>query len=197
MKTSKYYITALFVSFLILSFTFADFTYKADVSKSKIVWLGKKVTGEHTGNITLKSGSLVTDGKSVKSGIFVIDMNSMTCTDLKDADYNGKLIGHLKNDDFFGTDKFPTSTLEIISTTVKSANQIDCKGKLTIKGISQEISFPAKIKMNKTSIVADAILTIDRTKFDVKYGSSSFFDNLGDKAISNDFTLTVSLVTTK
>src|SRR3954465_15217800 len=80
-------------------------TYKVDTKKSTLVWTGKKVTGAHTGNISLSKGTIVADGKNIKSGNFEIDMNSITVTDLKDSTYNQKLVGHLKNDDFFGVEK--------------------------------------------------------------------------------------------
>jgi polyisoprenoid-binding protein YceI len=171
-----------------------------DASKSTVTWLGKKVTGEHSGNIGVQSGTLNVNGAGITSGDVVIDMNSMTCTDIKDADYNGKLVGHLKADDFFGTEKFPTATLKITSAkAIKGAkvgtNNTTIGGTITIKGTSQPISFPATVKVDKAGKVsAKGTITIDRTKFDIRYGSKSFFEGLGDKTIYDDFTLDFNVV---
>ncbi|MEP7196190.1 MAG: YceI family protein [Saprospiraceae bacterium] len=162
---------------------------KVDVAKSKIMWTGKKVTGQHSGTIALKSGEVNFDNGRPISGSFEVDMKSMKSTDLQ-GEYADKLIGHLKSDDFFGVDKYPT-----VSFMMKNATAtVDPKvflvtGDLTIKGITQSISFDAKFDQQ----MASAKLDIDRTKFNIKYGSGSFFDNLGDKAIDNMFQLDVQL----
>jgi polyisoprenoid-binding protein YceI len=175
----------------------APVTFKVDPQKSVVVWTGKKVTGSHTGSIRLASGDIAADGALVKSGNFVMDMTSITCTDLTDPDYNKKLVGHLKNDDFFAVDKFPKATFVITKVAAKSGSDYDVTGKLTIKGITNEITFPAQIVVAGNTLTAKAKITVDRTKFDIKYGSGSFFDNLGDKTIDNDFTLDVELVAVK
>jgi polyisoprenoid-binding protein YceI len=168
--------------------------FVADVKKSTVTWLGKKVTGSHDGGIALSQGSIETDGKTISKGSFEIDMNSITCKDITDEGYNAKLIGHLKNDDFFATDKFPKATLVIKSAKAKGNGEFDVVGDLTIKNITQAVNFPANIKITGNGLVATAKVTVDRTKYDIKYGSGSFFDNLGDKAIDNLFTLDVNLV---
>lgn len=182
-----------------LSFAFTlpgdkNATYTVDTKKSTVVWLGKKVTGEHTGNISLNSGKVEVAGKAIKNAEFEMDMNSITCTDLTDATYNGKLIGHLKSEDFFNTAKFPTAKFVLKSATDKGNSNYDVKGDLTIKGITNEVSFPAVIKMEGKTFVAVSTITIDRTKYDIKYGSKSFFEGIGDKAINDEFELKVNLV---
>ena len=172
-------------------------TYKVDAAKSTLVWNGKKVTGEHTGNIKVKDGAFVVDGNKVTGGEFTFDMASMTCTDLTDAGYNVKLMGHLKGDDFFSTAKHPTSTFKITKVTPKGGDQYDVTGNMTIKGITNAITFPATVKMTPAGITADGKATIDRTKFDIRYGSKSFFESIGDKAINDDFTVEMKLVATK
>jgi polyisoprenoid-binding protein YceI len=172
-------------------------TYKVDNKKSTLVWTGKKVTGSHTGSINLLSGNITTDGTAIKSGSFEIDMNSITVTDLTDPDYNKKLVGHLKNDDFFGTEKYPKASFMISKATLKSGNDYEVSGKLRIKDVTKEVTFPATIVVTPTALTATAKIVVDRTKFDIKYGSGTFFDNLGDKAIDNDFTLDLNLVANK
>ncbi|POY34820.1 lipid-binding protein [Solitalea longa] len=171
-------------------------TYNVDASKSTIVWNGKKVTGEHTGNIKFANGNIQFDGKSVTGGSFVVDMNSITCTDITNADYNAKLVGHLKADDFFGTDKFATAKIDILGSKSLGGDKYEINGNLTIKGITKPITFQATVKQVKSSVVAAADVTINRTDFDIKFGSASFF-NLGDKAISDNFNLKISLVAAK
>lgn len=169
-------------------------TFVADASKTTIAWVGKKVTGAHDGHIKLTKGSITSDGKIVSAGNFEIDMTSITCKDITDPEYNGKLIGHLKNDDFFDTEKFPKANFVMKSAKATGNDVYDLTGDLTIKGIKKPITFPATIKTVGKVLTATANITVDRTLYDIKYGSGSFFDNLGDKAIDNNFTLDVNLV---
>ncbi|WP_345242720.1 YceI family protein [Nibrella saemangeumensis] len=171
--------------------------YKADKQQTKISWLGKKVTGEHNGSINLADGKLTTKGNTIIGGLFTIDMSSITNADLTDAGYNQKLVGHLKSDDFFSTDKYPTSTLVLTKVTPTGKNQYKVNGDLTIKGIKKPVEFPATITMDGNQLRGKAKVIVDRTKYDIKYGSGSFFDNLGDKAINNDFELNIDLVASK
>ncbi|KIA85668.1 YceI family protein [Flavobacterium sp. AED] len=163
-------------------------TKKVDATKSTIHWVGKKVTGQHEGTVNLKDGKLIFKGKKLAGGLFNVDMTSLTSTDLT-GEYLGKLNGHLKSEDFFGTEKFPTSTLVFKKVVAKSANVYTVTGDLTIKGKTNSITFDLATTANS----ATTALKIDRTKYDIKYGSGSFFDNLGDKAISDEFELTVAL----
>lgn len=191
MKTLK--TLAIFILAISLSSAVYAGSEKVDASKSTVKWLGKKVTGEHFGAISVKEGSLeVTSGK-ITSGKVVIDMNSLTVEDIKDANMNGKLVGHLKSDDFFGVASFPTS--ELVVTKVESnGNNHTFTGSLTIKGTTQPTSFTAvSSKVGKTTTYKGTI-TIDRSKYNVRYGSNSFFENLGDKAIYDEFTLDFNLV---
>ncbi|WP_299527647.1 YceI family protein [uncultured Lutibacter sp.] len=158
------------------------------IENSKVVWKGYKVTGSHEGTITLKSGSLTFTEDKLTGGEFTINMTTITNTDLE-GEYKGKLEGHLKSDDFFGVEKNPTATLifkEVKSTGKNSYNVI---GDLTIKGITNTVTFDLSVYGNK----ANVSLKIDRTKYDVKYGSTSFFDNLKDKAIYDEFDLVADL----
>ncbi len=171
--------------------------YKVDKQKSKLEWNAKKVTGAHNGNINLSDGKLISDGKNVTGGTFSIDMTSITDKDLTDAGYNEKLVTHLKSDDFFSSAKFPASTFVITKITHATGGKATVKGNLTIKGITKELEFPATIKTSGNTITAQGKMKVDRTKYDIKYGSGSFFDNLGDKAIDNEFELDVEIIATK
>jgi len=171
-------------------------TFKADATKSSIAWLGKKVAGQHEGNVKLISGSLTLSGDVIKAGNFEADMTSITCKDLE-GEWNEKLVGHLKSDDFFASAKFPKATLVIKEGKKDASGVYQIKGDLTIKGITKPISFPSTIKNDGKTLTSTSTIVIDRAQYDIRYGSQSFFDNLGDKTIENDFTLTVTLVATK
>ena len=172
---------------------------KVNASKSDLTWNAKKVTGEHTGKIALKEGTITMNGAKLTGGSFVADLNSITCTDLTDKSYNDKLIGHLKSDDFFSVAKHPTAKFVVTKATAKSAGQYDVTGDLTIKGITKPVTFPVTLKTTSAGAEATGKLVVDRSKFDIKYNSKSFFDvsTLGDKMIHDDFTIDVKLVAAK
>jgi len=177
-------------------------TYKINAEKSTIFWTGKKVTGEHTGTLAIKSGMVkVENGKPV-SASFDIDMTTIKVTDITDAGTNSKLVGHLSSDDFFGVKSYPVGKFEATSfTEIKGASGRDAnytiKGKLTLKGKTQEVMVKAFVGMKGSGLVSNGSATFDRTKHDIKYGSGSFFDNLGDKAIYDDVELTFVLAASK
>ncbi|MFT3795880.1 YceI family protein [Flavobacterium sp.] len=186
MKNLKTIAIALFVA---ASTAVSAQTKKVDVTKSKIEWVGKKVTGQHNGTVNLKDGALVFKGKKLSGGTFTVDMNSINTTDLKAGEGKEKLDGHLKNDDFFGADKYPTSTLVFKTIKDKGNNVYTVTADLTIKGKTNPVTFDIAVKGN----TASTKFNINRTKYDIKYGSGSFFDNLGDKAINDEFEVAVSL----
>jgi polyisoprenoid-binding protein YceI len=164
-------------------------TKPINASTSNIVWKGHKVTGSHEGNIKFKSGTLKLDGNQLLGGELVVDMNSLDCTDLQGGG-KGKLEGHLKSDDFFGTANHPTATIKFIKIASRGPEgEYKITANITIKNITKEIKFNASLKDG----VGTANLKIDRSDFDIKYGSGSFFDNLGDKAIYDEFDLVVAL----
>ncbi|MDB5283496.1 MAG: lipid-binding protein [Bacteroidota bacterium] len=194
----------MIASLLLLTFVFAansQTTYTV-AKGSTIHWLGKKTTGQHEGDVTLKSGSLQFDaaGTTPLKGEFVLDMPSMTSTDIKDADDNKKLMEHLKGEEFFDVKGFPTAVLTVKKfaplTGNKDANYT-VTADLTIKGVKNEITFPAKIEFLKTDIKAKATIVIDRTKWKIVYKSKSIFPTLGDKFIYDDMTFTVDLFLNK
>ncbi|NRF38873.1 YceI family protein [Pedobacter foliorum] len=168
--------------------------YKVDNEGSKLTWLAKKATGEHNGSVKVSNGSFTVDNNTLKTGSFDIDTRTITVTDLTDESANTKLVGHLKSDDFFSAEKFPKANFVISSATKITGNQYNVKGKLTIKGITNEVSFPAVIAVNGKKLTANAKITIDRTKYDIKFRSKNFFENLGDKVIYDDFDIDVALV---
>ncbi|SEK59193.1 Polyisoprenoid-binding protein YceI [Chitinophaga rupis] len=168
--------------------------FLVDKTNSTLTWTARKVSGQHTGNIRISDGTLELDNNQLQRGSFELDTRSITVTDLKDADSNARLTGHLKSDDFFAVEKFPAANFTINSVTPVSGNQHKVTGKLTIKGITHDISFPATVTINGSKLSAKALVKIDRTRYDIKFRSKSFFENLGDKAIYDDFDLDITLL---
>ena len=187
-KTMKLF-KPFFVAFIYLTlFAFTtQITKEVNTESSVVKWTGYKVTGQHEGTIMIKKGSLTFNNNVLVGGKFVIDMSTINTTDLE-GDYKKKLDGHLKDDDFFGVEKHKTASLVFTSLKQNGANYI-VNADLTIKGITNKVKF--KMQVSENSATAD--LKIDRTKFDIKYGSASFFDDLKDRAIYDEFDLNVNL----
>jgi len=196
MKSNQLKSLGVFV--LALSLTTAVFakTQKVDVTKSVVNWTGKKVTGQHNGTIAIKEGTLEVNNEKVTGGKIVMDMPSLANVDLTDAGYNAKLVGHLKSDDFFGVETYPTSEL-VINKVESNGSSHTFTGNLTIKGITNSVTFPATSSKNGNNSLYKGTLTVDRSKYNVRYGSKSFFNDIGDKAIDDEFTLDFNLVVTE
>lgn len=167
---------------------FTNTKKEVDVDSSTVNWTGEKVTGSHNGTIQLESGYLMMENDKIVGGEFVMDMSSIEVTDLT-GENKGKLEGHLKSEDFFGVEKHPTAKLVITSAASKGNGKYGIVGDLTIKNETHPITFD--LAMNGDT--ASTELTIDRSKYNVRYGSGSFFDNLGDKTIYDNFDLDVTL----
>lgn len=177
---------------LLMFFSFQSFSLlkkeTMNVTNANIIWKGYKVTGSHEGTIALKSGNLIFDHNVLVGGVFNVDMSSLACTDLS-GEYKNKLEEHLKSEDFFNTAKYPTSNLTFKKVNPTAKNSYNIEAEITIKGKKQMVSFSASVYGNKAS----AVLKIDRTKFDIKYGSGSFFDGLGDNLIYDEFDLILDI----
>ncbi|MFN0175042.1 MAG: YceI family protein [Saprospiraceae bacterium] len=171
--------------------------YKVDTQNSVVVWTGYKVTGKHTGTVKIKNGTITTDEGRVTGGSFDIDINSITCTDLE-GEYAGKLVGHLKSDDFLGAAAYPTASF-VITKAIPQDTKGNYKilGNLTLKGTTKEVKFFANVAEANGMVNASGKITIDRSEFNMRYGSGSFFDGLGDKTIYDEFDLQVSLAAKK
>ncbi len=182
------YILALLVVFGATSL-FAQ-TQKFSKKDTEIKWLGNKVGGSHDGTIDLKEGMLTWDNDKISSGKFVVDMKSIKNTDIENADYNKKLVDHLISDDFFGAEEFPVAVLEITEGSSFNDGKSMLKGSLTIR----DKTHPVEFEVVKSTDKMVAKLTIDRSNYDVKFRSKSFFKNLGDKLIYDDFTLEITIM---
>ena len=185
----KRVLSLLTLSVLFLINVGAQNKLTADTTKTKLLWLGEKVTGQHTGTINLQSGWINWQDNKIVSGEFTIDMAS-----LKESENNKQLMGHLKSDDFFGVAKFPTAKLVITGSTPFDKGTGVVSGTLTIKDITNPIEFKAATQKKDDGVWFFANIVVDRTKYNIRYGSGSFFDNLGDKTIYDEFKLKVNLL---
>ncbi len=166
-----------------------------DTKASKVFWSGKKVTGEHTGYLSVGSGTVSLNNKIVTDATVNMNMNSIVCTDLEAGEWNDKLVGHLKSDDFFSVEKHANANFSI--TSVKAGNKAgiyEVKGNLTIKGITHEITFPATIEATDGMVKANGTAKLDRTKWDIKFRSGKFFAGLGDTMIYDEFKITFDIL---
>jgi polyisoprenoid-binding protein YceI len=165
-----------------------------DISTSTITWKGAFVAGKksETGTIMLKSGKGKFENATISTGEFVMDMTS-----IKDAGGSAQLETHLKSDDFFNVEKFPEAKFELLSfTPAKTAGEFVAKGKLTIRDVTKDFTFPVKLSVEGQNMLrVTGNITFNRADYNVKYGSSSFFKGLGDKVISDKVELTLNLVT--
>jgi len=162
-------------------------TMYVDIKNSKIEWIGEKPTGTHDGTINILKGYIEIDKKgNVKKGEFILDMNSINCTDLQ-GKKKQSIEEHLKDADFFNTTEHPTASFKI-----NKADSDNIYGILTIKGVSQKIKFPYKAHKDTTALTYVAEIIVNRTLFDIKYKSKTIFPDLGDHFIYDDFKITLN-----
>lgn len=169
---------------------------KVNKEISTVEWIGKKVSGEHTGTVQIQAGNFHMHSGEISGGTVIIDMSTITCTDLSGGG-KGKLEGHLNSPDFFDVSNHKTATLKIISTKKLDENTYTVYGSLTIKGITKPIKFPATIDLKESKMAAYAEMKIDRTLYGIKYGSGQFFEGLGNKMIDDEFVIKFKIAATK
>lgn len=192
MKTTTM-ILALFFATSVL----AQETYTVNTEESVINWTGEKVIGNsHEGTLKFKSGKLTIEDGELVGGNFVVNMTSLDNSDLS-GKMKSKLVGHLKSADFFNVAEHNTSSLTIKNVGKDRNGLAEITADLTIKGNTETVTFPAFMQEKGDNIVASAELIFDRSKFNVRYGSGSFFDNLGDKAIEDEIKIQVNLQASK
>ena len=167
---------------------------KINTQLSSIKWTGSKVYESHYGTINIDRGVLnIKDDGELGGGEFVIDMNSLLCTDLS-GKLKEKLEGHLKDEDFFDVQNFPKSLIKITDVDKVDAESYRIIADLTIKGITDSIYFDAYVKKQELNYEVTSNIKIDRTKWDVQYNSGNFFENLGDKLILDEIEFEVYLI---
>ena len=172
--------------------------FTVDKAASSIAWTGFKPTGSHNGTIDLESGVLnVTDGKVV-GGSFIIDMSTITVLDIPaDDEGNAKLLGHLTDADFFDIEKYPSAAFTITEIS-EAEGKTMLSGNLTLKEVKNNVTFPVTISNEGGTItITSEAFSIDRTKWNVQYGSKSIFEDLGDKFINDDIELKITVKAAK
>ena len=189
----------IFVGTVLVTLITASDTLYINVDSSTINWIGRKVTGEHSGTLNLSKGWVVMQEGSIIGGKFIFDMTSIKNTDIESPEWKEKLEKHLMAEDFFFVDSFPNAILEIkyyhqiVDDKTGQTNQIIAD--LTIRGITHEINFPINISHTKSNFYAEGSIDIDRTLFNINYKSGTLFENLGDRMIYDNFTIQFSLQT--
>lgn len=167
---------------------------KVDPTASRLLWTGKKLTGEHTGNVGLKEGTIIMNGKDLGAADVVIDMATITCIDLEGGSAD-KLVGHLKSPDFFNVEEHPTvafktTRIDAIPDATPGKPNYRVTGELTIKGITHPNTFDCIVWKDGEAVRAVANLVFDRAKYDIRFRSGTFFPDLGDKVIDDQVSIT-------
>jgi polyisoprenoid-binding protein YceI len=193
-------VVAFGVGLVISASAAADATTKVEISpsESSISWVGRKLTGSHAGTVPIKAGEVVLNGETIASGSFGIDLAGVKVTDIPDSKNNSKLVGHLKSPDFFAAELFPTAQFTIDSAVpmakpLPTGENTTIKGTLSIKGIAKQVEFPAQVAIKDGVAEARGKAKLDRTQWDIRYGSGKFFQGLGDKLIYDEFEVDFAL----
>ena len=186
---------------LVTLFAFATKPHIVNVivnaESSTVKWVGSKVASSHEGNIKIQKGFLALDHGTLVGGQMSIDMNSITTTDIENEKYRAKLDSHLKDEDFFNVEQFPLAIINITKAVRGEGNVYEIVADLTIKGITNSITFEADVNINGSNYSAKSKIKIDRTKWDIRYGSGSFFEDLGNKMILDEILFDVFLLSVK
>lgn len=208
MKTSKLMIALILGSALSISSAFKERelltpqTFVVDTNSSTVAWKGEKIAGKsHNGTVQIQKGTLSLTNGILEAGEFVVDMTTIKNLDLDNETYNAKLVGHLKSDDFFGVDQYPTSSFTITKVeviqkegAVKGQAKYNVTGNFTVRSLTQEITFPITMIQNGNNLTVEGSFEFDRSKHNVKFGSGSFFDDLGDNLIKDMIKIDVKLM---
>ena len=173
-------------------------TIWVDIQQSQIEWIGRKITGEHSGTLSLEEGWVTINGSTLIGGEFIFDMTSIKNTDIESPDWSLKLDNHLKSSDFFNVDSFPKAILDIKkNNSISEENNLGAtylvSADLTIRGITHEISFPYQLEKSDSTLIAIGSVDVDRTLYNIKYNSGTYVFDLGDKIIYDDFTINFTI----
>ena len=174
-----------------------DGTYNIDTAAAEIRWTGRKIGGEHYGMIKAIGGAINVTGGAITNAMLNIDMNSISVQDLEGEDA-AKLQGHLMSDDFFGVANFPEASIAVNNVTIGEGGLVTIAGDLTIKGITHPFTTEnAAVKAEGDQLYLKGKVIVDRTLYDVRYGSAKFFADIADKAINDEFDIEFLIAATK
>jgi polyisoprenoid-binding protein YceI len=152
---------------------------------SRLSWTGHAEVGSYApaGTVALRSGWFAYDGRRLRGGSFMVDLTALHHD-------NAQLREHLRGADFFDVARFPTAELRLLP-----AGPGEARGQLTIKGVTRPVTFPVRLSpLPDGRLRVQGTATLDRTRFGIRYNSTSFFAGLGDQAIRNDFQLTFDVL---
>ena len=173
----------------------ATIVNNVDLTTSVMTWKGTKPTGSHDGTVAFKSGGMVVEDNVLKSGEFVIDMNTIKNLDMEGSDGAGKIEKHLKAPDFFDVGVYPTSKF-VITSVLEVEGRLSVTGNLTIKDVTKSITIPATVSTTEgTTTFKSEVFNIDRADFNVKYGSKRWIEGLKDKFIDDLVEMSFTVVT--
>ena len=167
--------------------------FKIVAEQSNIDWTGRRITGAHNGTIAIKEGMIVLNDGKLTCGTFVADTTSIKILDVTDPVTNKQFAGHLASEDFFASEQYPEALFVIISVEPGGNNRYHINGDLTIRGITNAVVFDATLSTSGDILTASGKITVDRTRYGMKFRSGNFFKDLGDTLIYNDFDLNVSI----
>lgn len=168
-------------------------TYLLDTDKSIIQWRAKEVTGERFGTVKFDEGKVEFEGENLTAGKFSVNMGSIEVLNEMPSKFKQMLTEDLKSSNFFDVEKYPISEFTVTKVKETAGNQREISGNLTIKGITQPITFPVQIRSENGMRIAEGKVTLDRIQWDIRYRSGKFFKDLGDKLIYDDFEIKLSL----
>lgn len=172
------------------------------IPKSTINWAGRKTliaNWTDKGTLEVSSGTVTVESGAPAGIDFTFDMNSISTQTTGSGKGMDNLSKHLKSPDFFDAEKHPTARFELTRAqkSETSPTEFTITGNLTIKDITKEVSFPAEIYQDGDLVKADAQFSIDRTTWDIRYGSGKLFDNLANNVIDDMIDINFSLSATK
>ena len=190
-------ITLLLSLVLIAFVSVSQQTINLNTSASSIKWIGSKVKSQHEGNIDFSKGHLIINDGKLTGGEFVIDMTTITCTDIEDEKYQNKLVDHLKDPDFFDVDNFKTSKVKITKVKYLDDNLYSIECDLTIKDITNAINFDAIVEIKGDQFYSKATIIVDRTKWGINYKSTKSIEAVSKSLILDDFQIDLYLLSQK
>lgn len=173
--------------------------FKIDPERSIVRWIGRNLLNQHNGTIPLKNATIALDKDRLISGSASLDMNRITCDDIEDAPISQMLIDHLRTDDFFLVDTYPTADFDLISVTpIESAPSgspnYNVSGTFTLRGKTQPPHFPATLGVNNEVIAFQAQFDFDRVLWGSKYGSGKIYEALGKHVVNDRISISFQLI---
>jgi polyisoprenoid-binding protein YceI len=179
----------------------AEGAHRIDLEKSRVEWMGRSLMGAHRGSVKLSQGELEVRGGLPSRARFTLDMRSIENADITDPEMRQMLVHHLQSDDFFDVEKFPTAEfrltkIEPLTDATPGRPNTKITGELALKDVRRELTFPAILGPAPEGVfAADALFDLDRTLWNVRYGSGRFYEKLGKHLVNDTITLALKLVT--